>query len=157
MEAVETATTENDSTIVVFQDDGTEGNGHLLTHDQFPTVHATVDTNQDTATETILVPESYIPQDSILGTDVFIRCTPCNKIFISANGYNTHVQVRIKMLLLKHYYFLFLVIFSFKNILQNKECADENNTDLFEEVSHEASLTIQDTGESNGLENHAGN
>ena len=41
--------------------------------------------------------------------------------------------------------------------MQNKECADENNTDLFEEVSHEASLTIQDTGESNGLENHAGN
>ena len=97
MEAVERATTDNDSTILVFQDDGTEGNGHLLTHDQFPTVHATVDTNQDTATETILVPESYIPQDSILGTDVFIRCTPCNKIFISANGYNTHVQVETRL------------------------------------------------------------
>ena len=55
-----------------------------------------------------------------------------------------------------NYYFLFLVIFSFKTILQNKECADENNTELFADVSHEDSLTIQDTGESNGLENPAG-
>ena len=97
MEAVETATTDNDSTILVFQDDGTEANGHLLTHDRFPTVHTSVDTNQDAATETILVPESYIPENSVLGTDVFIRCTPCNKIFISANGYNTHVQVRTRL------------------------------------------------------------
>ena len=97
MEAVETATTDNESTIVVFQDDLAKANGHLLTHDRFPTVHATVDTNQDTASETILAPESYIPQDSVLGTDVFIRCTPCNKIFISANGYNNHVQVRTRL------------------------------------------------------------
>ena len=94
MEAVERATTDNDSTILVFQDDGTEAYGHLLANDGFPTVNATVDTNQDPATETILVPESDIPPDSVLGTDVFIRCTPCNKIFISANGYNTHVQVQ---------------------------------------------------------------
>ena len=98
MEAVERATTDNDSTILVFQDDGTEADGHLPSHDRFPTVHATVDTKQDTAaTETILVPESYIPQDSVLGTDVFIRCTPCNKIFISSNGYNTHVQVQTRL------------------------------------------------------------
>ena len=98
MEAVETATKDNDSTILVFQDDGMNANGHLLTHDRLSTVHATVDTNQDTATETILVPESYIPQDSVLGTNVFIRCTPCNKIFISANGYNNHVQVRTRLM-----------------------------------------------------------
>ena len=97
MEAVERASTDNDSTILVYQDDGTEADGHLLTHNRFPTVHAQVDTNQDTATETILVPESYVPQDSGLGTDVFIRCTPCNKIFVSANGYNTHVQVQTRL------------------------------------------------------------
>ena len=98
MEAVETATKDNESTILVFQDDGMNANGHLLTHDRLSTVHATVDTNQQAATETILVPESYIPQDSVLGTDVFIRCTPCNKIFISADGYNNHVQVRTRLM-----------------------------------------------------------
>ena len=93
MEAIETVATDNDNTIIVFQDDGMDANAHMLTQNQYPTVHATVGTNLDSGTETILVPESYISQDSVLGKDLFIRCTPCNKIFVSANGYNSHVQV----------------------------------------------------------------
>lgn len=92
---METNSEENETTIVVFQDEGLETNGHIMTQVQFAAtdeVESTPVSNKSNGT--LLVPETFISQSSILGKDFVIRCTPCNKIFVSADGYNNHVQVQ---------------------------------------------------------------
>ena len=92
---METNTTASETTIVVFQDNGMESNGHdMLNQVQYSTDgDVYVADGSDKNNGTFLVPENFISQNSILGKDFVINCTPCNKIFVSADGYNSHIQV----------------------------------------------------------------
>ena len=92
---MEIATEANETAIVVFQEDALNTNGDMLTQVQFSTEDVESTTLPDKMNGgTFLVPETLISQNSILGKDFVIRCTPCNKIFVSADGYNNHVQVK---------------------------------------------------------------
>ena len=175
---METSSAEGETTIVVFQDEAMEANGNMMTEIQFSTDDSgcnrcsTDVTNPEKDNETFLVPETFISQNSILGKDFVIRCAPCNKIFISADGYNNHVQVyKVKNgeqnFKSTEKYFISLTICLVKNIvhtniiLQNKECADDNNTALLAEVQqeniHELYATNDDTSTSHAHEKSTGN
>ena len=93
---METNGTERETTIVVFQDNGLESNNSdgMLTQIEYSGEgDAVVVDGTDKSNGTFLVPETFISQNSILGKDFVINCTPCNKIFVSADGYNSHIQV----------------------------------------------------------------
>jgi hypothetical protein len=91
---METNTTESETTIVVFQDNGLESNGDgMLTQIEYSEDGDASVAGSDKNNGTFLVPENFISQNSILGKDFVINCTPCNKIFVSADGYNSHIQV----------------------------------------------------------------
>ena len=91
---METNTTESETTIVVFQDNGLESNGHdMLNQVEYSPDGDVYVAGSDKNNGTFLVPENFISQNSILGKDFVINCTPCNKIFVSADGYNSHIQV----------------------------------------------------------------
>ena len=91
---METNSEGNETTIVVFQDDALATNGEMLTHVQFSTEEVECNSASDKSSGTLLVPEALISESSILGKDFVIRCTPCNKFFLSADAYNNHVQVQ---------------------------------------------------------------
>ena len=85
---------DSETTIVVFEDDGLECNGNVVSEIEYTTEKGSTKTISEESNETFLVPETFMTQNSVLGQDFVIRCTPCNKIFVSADGYNRHVQVR---------------------------------------------------------------
>ena len=85
---------DGETTIVVFEDDGLECNGNIMSQIEYTTDKGSTKTISEETNGTFLVPETFMAQNSVLGQDFVIRCTPCNKIFVSADGYNRHVQVR---------------------------------------------------------------
>ena len=85
---------DSETTIVVFEDDGLECNGNVMSQIEYTTDKGSTKTISEETNGTFLVPETFMAQNSVLGQDFVIRCTPCNKIFVSADGYNRHVQVR---------------------------------------------------------------
>lgn len=85
---------DSETTIVVFEDDGLECNGNVMSQIEYTTDKSSTKTISEETNGTFLVPETFMAQNSVLGQDFVIRCTPCNKIFVSADGYNRHVQVR---------------------------------------------------------------
>ena len=91
---MDTNPSDSDTTIVVYQEDGLEYNGNMTNQIELMMEKASTKTISDETNETLLVPETFMAQNSVLGQDFVIRCTPCNKIFVSADGYNRHVQVR---------------------------------------------------------------
>ena len=84
---------ETETTIVVFEDDGLECNGNIMNQIQFTTDKGSNKTAPDATNGTFLIPETFMAQNSVLGQDFVINCTPCSKIFVSADGYNRHIQV----------------------------------------------------------------
>ena len=86
---------DSETTIVVFEEDELECNGNMMNRVEFITDKDSANNSDSNATNgTFLVPETFMEQNSVLGQDFVIRCSPCNKIFVSADGYNGHVQVR---------------------------------------------------------------
>ena len=85
---------DSETTIVVFEDDGLECNGNVVSQIEYTTDKGSTKNISEESDGTFLVPETFMAQNSVLGQDFVIRCTPCNKIFVSADGYNRHVQVR---------------------------------------------------------------
>ena len=84
---------DSETTIVVFEDDGLECNDNMMSQIEYTTDKGSTKTISEETNATFLVPENFMAQNSVLGQDFVIRCTPCNKIFVSADGYNRHVQV----------------------------------------------------------------
>ena len=84
---------DSETTIVVFEDDGLECNDNMMSQIEYTTDKGSTKTISEETNGTFLVPENFMAQNSVLGQDFVIRCTPCNKIFVSADGYNRHVQV----------------------------------------------------------------
>ena len=74
-----------------------ECNGGMLTQVQFSTDEDASNAMSDKSNGTFLVPETFMSQNSVLSKDFLIKCDPCNKIFVSANGYNNHIQVTIRI------------------------------------------------------------
>ena len=85
----------NETTIYYIQeDDALEGSGYMIAQPDLSTnqvVESDQTSNHQNAS--LLLPQNLVSQNSILGKDFVIRCSPCNKIFVSAEGYNSHVQV----------------------------------------------------------------
>ena len=90
---------DSETTIVVFEDDGLECKNNMMSQIEYTTDKGSTKTISEETNGTFLVPETFMAQNSVLGQDFVIRCTPCNKIFVSADGYNRHVQVNLVQVL----------------------------------------------------------
>ena len=81
----------NETTIYYIQEDALEGSGYMIAQPELSSNEAGYEQPSDQPPNgSLLLPEHL---NSTLGTGFVIKCTPCDKIFTSAEGYNQHVQV----------------------------------------------------------------